>query len=122
MLAACGAEPTQPPAPSPAPTSAPTRVTSPLADISPAAAEDREFTGIVRERLPAGTYVYLGVESDRGLRWVATTGSTAAIGAHVHVQSMGTRRDFHSRRLDRSFDELVFGVVVPAALPERTNT
>ena len=88
----------------------------------PASADDREFTGIVRERLPAGTYVYLGVESERGLRWVATTGSTAALGTHVHVQSMGTRRDFHSRRLDRSFDELVFGVVVPSTTHERTNS
>lgn len=119
MLAACGGAPTPAPVPSVA---VATNSGSPLADITPVAAADREFEGIVRERLPAGSYLYLAVEHGDRLRWIATTGSDAELGTRVHVQSMGVRHDFHSRRLDRSFDELVFGVVSPAANPERTNT
>jgi hypothetical protein len=119
VLAACGGA-TEPP-PAKTVEAAPTNG-SPLADIAPVVDADREFEGIVRERLPAGSYLYLAVEHDDRLRWIATTGSDAELGTRVRVQSMGVRHDFHSRRLDRSFDELVFGVVVPAANNERTKT
>lgn len=119
MLAACGgaAEPPLPKTVEAAPIGG-----SPLAGIAPVADADRDFEGIVRERLPAGSYLYLAVEHGDRLRWIATTGSDAELGTRVRVQSMGVRHDFHSRRLHRSFDELVFGVVVPAANPERTKT
>lgn len=117
LLAACGGAPPAPAVVADAPIGG-----SPLAGIAPVAEGDREFEGIVRERLPAGSYLYLAVEHDDRLRWIATTGSDAELGARVRVQSMGVRHDFHSRRLDRSFDELVFGVVVPAVNPERTKT
>ncbi|HWB75578.1 MAG TPA: hypothetical protein VG755_11505 [Nannocystaceae bacterium] len=116
-LAACGASPS-----APTTVAAPPIAGSPLVGVTPVADADREFEGIVRERLPAGSYLYLAVEQDDRLRWIATTGSDAELGTRVRVQSMGVRHDFHSRRLDRSFDELVFGVVSPAANPERTNT
>jgi hypothetical protein len=109
VIAACGAPPSEP--------IVAAQPGNPLVGITP---DDREFDGIVRERLPAGTYVYLAVEHDQRLRWVATTGSTAEPGTPVHVQSMGMRHDFHSRRLSRTFDELVFGVV--STVNERNQT
>lgn len=90
----------------------------PLADMTPPAAGDERFDGVVEERLEAGSYAYLAVRTaDARLRWVATMGEGRPLGTHVVVRSMGTRTDFRSRRLDRTFSELVFGVVDDAARP-----
>jgi hypothetical protein len=40
-----------------------------------------------------------------------TLGSGAPAGARVAVRSLGRRTDFYSRRLQRTFPELVFGIV-----------
>lgn len=101
----------------PAPTAevAPTPPAIPLAEMTPPAPGEQTFAGVVEERLAAGSYTYLAVRTDDALRWVATMGDGAALGARVQIKSMGTRTDFHSRRLDRTFSELVFGVVVDDA-------
>jgi hypothetical protein len=87
----------------------------PLAEMTPPAGGEDRFDGVVEERLEAGSYAYLAVRTGDRLRWVATMGEGRPIGARVVVRSMGTRTDFHSRRLDRTFSELVFGVVDDAA-------
>ena len=63
--------------------------------------------------MPAGPYSYLAIErEDGGEQWVTTLKrTTPAIGAHVRVKSFGSRRDFHSKRLDKTFDMLSFGIV-----------
>jgi len=83
----------------------------PLADMTPPPAGDERFEGVVEQRLEAGAYAYLAVRSGDALRWVATMGEGRPPGTRVVVKSMGTRTDFFSRRLDRTFSELVFGVV-----------
>ena len=77
------------------------------------------WTGVVETRLPAGSYTYLAVRDGSGLRWVATTGAGVPIGSSVVVQSFGTRKDFYSRRLDRSLPELEFASV---RVDEETST
>ncbi len=67
------------------------------------------FRGEVVERLHAGSYTYLQVATGDGHRWVVTMGK--APDGLVEVRSMGTQKNFHARRLDRDFDELVFGIV-----------
>jgi hypothetical protein len=81
---------------------------SPLAGLETSA---EVFRGVVDEVLPAGGYTYLRVRTDAGDRWVATMGSGVELGRGVEIKAMGTRRDFHSRRLDRRFDTLAFGIV-----------
>jgi hypothetical protein len=73
--------------------------------------QPRRFDGVVREVLAAGSYGYVRVESPAGDRWVATLGSAAVVGSVVDVTVFGERETFHSRRLDRSFSPLGFGVV-----------
>src|SRR5688500_10277001 len=84
---------------------------SPLSELAPATGDDATFVGVVDEVLPAGGYTYLRVRTDAGDRWVATMGPGAAIGSTISVKNMGTRHDFHSRRLGRRFDTLAFGIV-----------
>jgi hypothetical protein len=84
---------------------------NPLQALAPAEAGDDAFAGVVEESIPAGGYTYLRVATEDGDRWVATMGKGARVGHRVHVKNMGTRHDFHSRRLGRRFDELAFGIV-----------
>lgn len=89
------------------------RGASPLDKLTAPSLAEQTFEGEVREVLPAGPYVYLAIaRADGGEAWVTTLKRTAStIGAHVRVKSFGSRRDFYSKRLDRTFDTLSFGIV-----------
>jgi hypothetical protein len=66
--------------------------------------------GRIGERLAAGSYTYLDLRlADGSQRWIVLMGNVqAAPGEEIEVVAMGTRADFHSRRLDRTFERLVF--------------
>ncbi len=87
---------------------------SPFAALpEPPLAEELAFSGVVREVVPAGSYVYLAVTSESGApRWIAThaKGSLPA-GSTVEVRSFAARNEFESPRLGRTFDRLLFGIV-----------
>lgn len=85
---------------------------SPLGALVPPAPGEERLVGVVAERLPAGGYTYLWIEPEHGdSRWVVTMRRDVGAGDRVRVDSLGSRHDFYSRRLDRRFAELVFGVV-----------
>ena len=85
---------------------------SPLGGLVPPAPGEERLVGVVAEHLPAGGYTYLWVEPEQGdSRWVVTMRRDVGAGDRVRVDSLGSRHDFYSRRLDRRFAELVFGVV-----------
>jgi hypothetical protein len=87
---------------------------NPFADIAKPAPGDERFSGRVSELMRAGSYTYLYVTLDDGnARWVVTMARGIELDASVTVSNMGTQKNFHSKRLDYSFDELVFGVVRP---------
>jgi hypothetical protein len=67
--------------------------------------------GRVEQRIAAGPYTYLEVRGERERVWVVTLGAGAPPGSQVRVRSFGRQLNFHSRRLQRSFPELVFGHV-----------
>lgn len=98
-----------------APAARETAPTMPLGELVEPGPGEAEFAGVVEQRLAAGSYTYLAVRVGAELRWVATMGPGREAGQRVHVRSMGTRTDFRSRRLDRTFAELVFGIVDDAA-------
>lgn len=106
---ACSPAPAAAPA---APAPAPAVLTGPPTTAAPAPGDER-FTGTVLERLPAGPYTYLNIATVAGPRWVVTMGAAPA-SETVEVRNMGTRSNFHARRLGRDFDELVFGIVAAA--------
>jgi hypothetical protein len=85
---------------------------NPLGKLAPPAPGQEQLVGVVAEHLPAGGYTYLWVEPEHGEpRWVVTMRRDVDAGDRVRVDSLGSRHDFYSRRLDRRFAELVFGVV-----------
>ena len=92
-----------------------------LAQLEPARSGERRFVGRVDQVLSAGSYTYARVTSEAGgQRWVVTSSRGITPGASVEIENMGTRREFHSKRLGRTFDELVFGIVrEPAPVGKR---
>lgn len=85
---------------------------NPLGGLVPPAPGQEQLVGVVAEHLPAGGYTYLWIEPEQGEpRWVVTMRRDVGAGDRVRVDSLGSRHDFYSRRLDRRFAELVFGVV-----------
>lgn len=116
LLVGCAQEPS---APGPAKTSKGPQSTEsamPTKGAMPAVETDRsELNGRVVERLSAGSYTYLSVKTVDGPLWVVTLGDGEAVGTAVTVKSFGIRREFRSRRLERTFDELRFGIVRPAS-------
>ncbi|WP_437293056.1 hypothetical protein [Sorangium sp. So ce426] len=93
---------------------------SPLGDLSRSLGDLAPVVGVVEERLAAGSYTYLAVRPDGGSpMWAVTLGGGQPVGARVSVRSFGRRTEFVSRRLQRTFPVLVFGVVSPARADER---
>ena len=93
---------------------------SPLGDLSRSLGDLAPVVGVVEERLAAGSYTYLAVRPDGGSpMWAVTLGSGQPVGARVSVRSFGRRTEFASRRLQRTFPVLVFGVVSPVRADER---
>ncbi|AKF08470.1 hypothetical protein [Sandaracinus amylolyticus] len=91
----------------------PARAINPFAE-SRLDAEDRyALTGDVVSRLDAGSYVYFEIRDARGAHhWVATLAVTAPEHArHVAATILGRAHAFHSARLDRRFETLLFGIV-----------
>ncbi len=85
---------------------------NPLGGLSRSAEDLAPVAGTVEERLPAGGYTYLAVREASGrLVWTVTVGRGASEGDRVVVRSFGRRASFFSRRLQRTFPELVFGLV-----------
>lgn len=75
--------------------------------------------GDVVELLPAGSYQYARLIEPTGASlWVASLRSELELGP-ADVTVFGWREDFVSRRLDRTFDRLAFGLVQNAPGPRR---
>lgn len=85
---------------------------NPFADVEPPREGDERLRGTIIEILPAGSYTYAAVQPEHGdARWVVTMRRGFARGDDVEVKNMGVQREFYSKRLRRTFDELIFGVV-----------
>lgn len=110
-LTGCSKAP-EPETSEPPPDPQPALSANPLAEAAAPTDADRNFAGQVVERLDAGGYTYVAVDRGEGRStWVATMGRGAEVGSRVRVEGFGVKEDFHSRRLDRRFDRIVFGVV-----------
>lgn len=80
-------------------------------------AEPVVMRGRVAERLDAGRYGYLRIAvSGSPDRWLVAVKPKARAGDEVVARGVALARDFESRRLGRTFEELYFGSV-QAAVP-----
>jgi hypothetical protein len=106
-----GCSSASPPVPDPV-DAEPAQVANPLLGTRAPTPSEREFGGVVTDRLAAGGYTYVAIaRDDGGPSWVATMGRGADVGRRVRVEAFAAADDFHSRRLGRRFARVLFGVV-----------
>ena len=62
----------------------------------------------VNEVIHGNTYTYMKVKENQGERWVATAKTEAEAGDVLYYDNALQMNDFHSKELDRTFDEIYF--------------
>ena len=67
--------------------------------------------GKVLERLDAGGFTYLRLETDKGERWLVTSPVETKVGEKVTASAGMVVEKFESKSLNRTFDNIVFGSV-----------
>jgi hypothetical protein len=80
-----------------------------------AAAPVSTLTGTVLETMDAAGYTYLKLKTADGEAWAAVNESKVAVGDTVTVLNPMPMGNFESPTLNRTFDEIFFGTLGPAA-------
>jgi len=77
--------------------------------------ENGRLQGQVQEVIDGGSYTYLRIRTkDSGDVWAATLPTKLQKGASVVIADAMLMTDFHSKALNRTFDEIVFGTATAA--------
>ncbi len=84
-------------------------------------AETNEIKGTIIETFDSGGYTYMQIDSNGKKIWAAVRPVKVKAGDEVALLSGGVMKNFHSRTLDRTFDEIIFSAGIkgkaPVALP-----
>ena len=67
--------------------------------------------GKVVETIPVNNYTYINIDTGTGKAWAAVPKADVAVGAQVAVENAMKMSNFHSPSLNRSFEEIYFGVL-----------
>lgn len=85
----------------------------PPSDLERIPADQRRIVGVVQEVLPAGGYHYLALRLDDGsTRWAVIANGAPSTGERVELDGFGVRTNYHSNRLERDFEALLFAALV----------
>lgn len=107
-----------PPRATPAPESSVARADTEAAPMgSMARPTTTVIEGKVAENIDVNNYTYLNIETATGKVWAAVPKSQVAVGSQVAIDNAMKMSNFHSPSLNRSFEEIYFGVLrgAPAA-------
>ncbi len=99
----------------PAAASVPEPATTPAGSAAHMASVSIE--GKVAEKIDVNNYTYINVDTGTGKVWTAVPKADVAVGAPVVVENAMKMGNFHSPSLNRSFDEIYFGVLRGAPSP-----
>ncbi|MBI5509872.1 MAG: nucleotide-binding protein [Deltaproteobacteria bacterium] len=80
-----------------------------------------EVSGRVLERIDAATYSYLRLATATGELWAAVPQTTIAVGAEATIAGPAAMRRFESKTLERTFDLIYFGTLLPSAVAPRAD-
>jgi hypothetical protein len=69
---------------------------------------DSILTGKVLETFNSGGYTYILVDSNLGKKWVAAAETPVSVGDDVSIPGGQAMKNFHSKTLDRTFEEIIF--------------
>ena len=96
-------------------------------EAAPAAASatagDNAWTGEIKETMDAGGYTYVLVDTGSEKIWAAATVTKVAVGQRVTVPKGMMMKNFPSKTLDRTFDEIYFvgGIYPEGELPKASG-
>jgi hypothetical protein len=72
---------------------------------------NQSIQGKVAERLDAGGFTYLRLETAAGDRWLVTSPVEVKVGEKVSASSGMVVEKFESKSLNRTFDNIIFGTI-----------
>jgi len=70
------------------------------------------FRGTVSEVIVTGEYMFIRVKTAKGEEWIAATEQPLAAGNSIAWSEGASMPNFHSKRLNRTFDTITFVDVV----------
>jgi translation initiation factor IF-1 len=83
--------------------------------------DNGRLQGQVQEVIDGGSYTYLRVKTSSGDVWVATLPMKLQKGASIVMDDAMLMTDFHSKALNRTFKEIVFGTARTAGTASTTR-
>lgn len=86
---------------------------TPLDQLSASGSGGDALTGEVLEHVAAPPYSYLRIKTAKGDVWAAVNAAQVEKGSQVTVSSPMLMTKFESKSLNRTFDEIYFGSLVP---------
>jgi len=83
---------------------------------TPALAPTASIKGKVLEVLDAGSFLYLRLETKDGETWAVVAAAPVKKGTEVTIDNPTAMTNFESKKLNRRFDQIVFGSIAGAAV------
>jgi len=84
-----------------------------LDTLSASTATDDALTGQVLEHIAASPYSYVRIRTSKGDVWAAVNEARVEKGSQVTVSNPMLMKDFESKSLNRTFDQIYFGSLAP---------
>lgn len=80
------------------------------------------LSGKVSETFNSGGYTYVHLDSNMGDKWVAIAQTEVAVGEEASFADGQVMKNFHSKSLDRTFDEIIFSAGIIGKGPASSST
>ena len=74
-------------------------------------------SGKILETMDSGGYTYIKLQTPDGEKWAAVRQTVVKVGDEATIASAMVMKGFHSKTLDRTFDEILFGELGSAGGP-----
>jgi hypothetical protein len=79
------------------------------------------LSGKVLETFNSGGYTYVLVDSDLGKKWAAAAETPVSVGDDVSIPGGSVMKNFYSKSLDRTFEEIIFAAGIAGKSPKGTG-
>ncbi len=79
-------------------------------------------TAKVLETLNSGGYTYMKVQDGKNSYWIAMTQRAVKIGDTIKYSEQGWMKNFHSKTLNRTFDNILFAATVGKSVQKKASS
>ncbi|PHQ56247.1 MAG: hypothetical protein COA30_04800, partial [Sulfurimonas sp.] len=75
-------------------------------------------TGVVEETMSSGGYTYMKVQEGKDSYWIAMTNRNIKKGDKISYRGQGLMKNFHSNKLNRTFETILFAEDIENSKPQ----